>query len=157
MRKAFEEAKRNAPSLLILEEIDAVASARGPMSHDHKVEELTEILRMVESAAKNGVLVLATTNRREALDPAILRKGRFDHSVHVDYPTQEEVELALQGMLKDRPHDLPDLSAASRSLAGRPMSDAAWVVNEAARITARAKQDRITEAFLQDALNRLRT
>ena len=79
----------------------------------HKVEELTEILRMIESAAKNGIVVLAATNRPDVLDPALLRKGRFDHSVHVDYPTKEEVELALQGMLKDRPHDLLDLSNAS--------------------------------------------
>ncbi|MCK1715044.1 AAA family ATPase [Bradyrhizobium sp. 143] len=156
MRQAFEQAKRSAPSLLVLEEIDAVAPARGPMSQDHKVEELTEILRMIESAAKNGVLVLATTNRKEALDPAVLRTGRFDHSVLVDYPTKEEVKLALQGMLKDRPHDPLDLSGISLSLAGRPMSDAAWVVNESARLTARAKQDRISEAFLNEALNRLR-
>lgn len=155
MRKSFEQAKRSAPSLLVLEEIDAVASVRGPMSHDHKVEELTEILRMIESASKNGVLVLATTNRREALDPAILRKGRFDHSVHVDYPTQEEVELALRGMLKDRPHDLSDLSTPSGVLAGRPMSDVAWVVNEAARLTARAKRDMIEEADFSEALGRL--
>jgi ATP-dependent Zn protease len=157
MREAFEQAKRSAPSLLILEEIDAVAPARGPMSHDHKIEELTEILRMIESSAKNGVLVLATTNRKEALDPAVLRTGRFDHSVLVDYPTEEEVELALQGMLKDRPHDPLDLSGTCRSLAGRPMSDAAWVVNEAARLTARAKQDSISEGSLREALSRLRT
>lgn len=157
MRQAFEQAKRSAPSLLVLEEIDAVASARGPMSQDHKVEELTEILRMIEAAAKNGVLVLATTNRKEALDPAVLRTGRFDHSVLVDYPTKEEVELALQGMLKDRPHDPLDLSGASRALAGHPMSDTAWVVNEAARLTARAKHDRISGVFLKEALNRLRS
>jgi hypothetical protein len=157
MRQAFEQAKRSAPSLLVLEEIDAVASARGPMSQDHKVEELTEILRMIEAAARNGVLVLATTNRKEALDPAVLRTGRFDHSVLVDYPTKEEVELALQGMLKDRPHDPLDLSGASRALAGHPMSDTAWVVNEAARLTARAKQDRISGVFLKEALNRLRS
>ncbi|MGX1007063.1 cell division protease FtsH [Bradyrhizobium japonicum] len=155
MRQAFEQAKRSAPSLLVLEEIDAVASARGPMSQDHKVEELTEILRMIESAAKNGVLVLATTNRKEALDPAVLRTGRFDHSVLVDYPTKEEVELALQGMLKERPHDPLDLSETSRALAGRPMSDAAWVVNEAARLTARARQDKISETSLHGALRRL--
>jgi cell division protease FtsH len=155
MRKAFEQAKQSAPSLLVLEEIDAVAPARGPMSHDHKVEELTEILRMIESASKNGVLVLATTNRREALDPAILRKGRFDHSVHVDYPTREEVELALRGMLKDRPHNLTVLTEPSEALAGRPMSDVAWVLNEAARLTARAKRDLIEEADLQQALHRL--
>ncbi|MET4524059.1 AAA family ATPase [Bradyrhizobium sp. JR18.2] len=155
MRQAFEQAKRSAPSLLVLEEIDAVAPARGPMSQDHKVEELTEILRMIESAAKNGVLVLATTNRKEALDPAVLRKGRFDHSVLVDYPTKEEVELALQGMLKDRPHHPLDLSETSRSLAGRPMSDAAWVINEAARLTARSKRDTIEERDLDEALSRL--
>ncbi|MCS3498280.1 hypothetical protein M2189_002762 [Bradyrhizobium japonicum] len=157
MRQAFEQAKRSAPSLLVLEEIDAVASARGPMSQDHKVEELTEILRMIEAAAKNGVLVLATTNRKEALDPAVLRTGRFDHSVLVDYPTKEEVELALQGMLKDRPHDPLDLSGASGALAGHPMSDTAWVVNEAARLAARAKHDRISGVFLKEALNRLRS
>jgi ATP-dependent Zn protease len=82
-----------------------------------------------------------------------LRKGRFDHSVHVDYSTQEEVELALQGMLKDRPHDSLDLSETSRLLADRPMSDAAWVVNEAARLTARAQQE--SEEFLHGALRRL--
>lgn len=157
MRKAFEQAKRSSPSLLILEEIDAVAPARGPMSHDHKVEELTEILRMIESASKNGVLVLATTNRREALDPAILRKGRFDHAVHVDYPTKEEVELALRGMLKDRPHKLEDISNLSDTLAGRPMSDTAWIVNEAARLAARAKKDMIEESDLSEALARLKT
>jgi hypothetical protein len=155
MRQAFEQAKRSAPSLLILEEIDAVASARGPMSQDHKVEELTEILKMIESAAKNGVLVLATTNRRDALDPAVLRKGRFDHSVLVDYPTEVEVELALQGMLKDRPHDILDLCTPARLLAGRPMSDAAWVVNEAARLTARAKGDRIGASEFAQATDRL--
>jgi ATP-dependent Zn protease len=106
-------------------------------------------------AAKNGVLVLATTNRKEALDPAVLRTGRFDHSVLVDYPTGEEVELALHGMLKDRPHDPLVLGEISQALAGRPMSDTAWVVNEAARLTARAKQDRITSHALQQALGRL--
>jgi hypothetical protein len=82
MRKAFEQAKRGAPSLLVLEEIDAIAPSRGLMSHDHKVEELTETQNDGRSAARNGILVLATTNRRE--DLALLRKGRFDHSVHVD-------------------------------------------------------------------------
>jgi ATP-dependent Zn protease len=60
-------------------------------------------------------------------------------------------------MLKDRPHDLLDLSKASRFLAGRPMSDTAWVVNEAARLTARSKEDRISEKNLDDALSRLQT
>jgi cell division protease FtsH len=75
--------------------------------------------------------------------------------VLVGYPTQEEVELALRGMLKDRPHDLGDLSTPSEVLAGRPMSDVARVVNEADRLTARAKRDMIEEADLSEALGRL--
>ena len=86
-----------------------------------------------------------------------MRWTRGEISRAKGYFTKKEGELALQGMLKDRPHDPLDLSATSLSLAGRPMSDAAWVVDEAARLTARAKQDKITGTSLQEALSRLRT
>ena len=113
------------------------------MTHDHKVEEVNEILRLIEGAAKNNILVIATTNRREALDPALLRKGRFDHTIEVGYPTAEEVSAALTAMLKDRPHHIHNFDQIASGLAGRPMSDSAWVVNEAARIAARAKKMRL--------------
>jgi Cdc6-like AAA superfamily ATPase len=157
LRQKFDAAKRNAPALVVLEEIDAIASSRGPMTHDHKVEETNEILRLIESAAKNNVLVIATTNRREALDPALLRKGRFDHAIDVGYPTSEEVCAALSAMLKDRPHrNLQNLDLVASGLAGRPMSDSAWVVNEAARLAARAKKDAIDEIDIFSALKRLK-
>ena len=73
-------------SLIVLEEVDALAPARGPLTHDHKVEEIVELLRMVESASESGVLFIATTNRKQALDPALLRRGRFDHAIEVGYP-----------------------------------------------------------------------
>jgi cell division protease FtsH len=157
LRQRFDEAKRNAPALVVLEVIDAVASSRGPMMHDHKVEEVNEILRLVEGAAKNNILVIATTNRREALDPALLRKGRFDHAIEVGYPTAEEVCAALSAMLKDRPHhNIQSLDQIASGLAGRPMSDSAWVVNDAARLAARGKTDAIDEIDLFSELRRLK-
>jgi hypothetical protein len=157
LRRLFEEAKRKAPSLILLEEIDAVASTRGPMSHDHKVEEVSELLRLVEATSANDILVVATTNRREALDPAILRKGRFDHAIEVGYPTHEEVCGALRAMLDERPHvQTSNLYQLATKLAGRPMSDVAWTVNEAARLAARAKKDAIDEIDLFSAVKRLR-
>jgi cell division protease FtsH len=157
LRRKFDEAKRMAPALVVLEEIDAIAPARGPMSHDHKVEEVAELLRLVETAAKNGVLVIATTNRKDALDPAILRKGRFDHAIEVGYPTAVEVRAALDGMLADRPHkDVGNLDSLSAELAGRPMSDLAWIVNDAARAAARAKRDAIEGIDLSAAFDRLK-
>jgi ATP-dependent Zn protease len=157
LRKTFDEAKRKAPALIVLEEIDALAASRSPMTQDHKVEEVTELLRLVESASKNGILVVATTNRKDALDPAILRKGRFDHAIEVDYPTAEEVFATLDSMLNDRPHkEIQNLNQLSIKLAGRPMSDVAWVMNEAARLAARGKKDAIDETDLFAALGRLK-
>jgi cell division protease FtsH len=158
LRKVFAEAKSKAPSLILLEEIDAVASARGAMSHDYKVEEVTELLRLLETASANDILVIATTNRREALDPAFLRRGRFDHVIEVGYPTDEEVHGALITMLGERPHvEISNLRKLATSLAGRPMSDIGWTVNEAARLAARAKKDAIDEIDLFSALKRLKT
>jgi cell division protease FtsH len=126
------------------------------MTHDYKVEEVTELLRLVETASENGILVLATTNRRDALDIAMLRKGRFDHAVEIGYPTAEEVLSALESLVNDRPHqDLPNLNQLAVKLAGRPMSDIAWVINEASRLAARAKKAAIDEIDLFSALKRL--
>jgi cell division protease FtsH len=155
LRKAFEEAKRSSPSLIVLEEVDAVAPARGPMTHDHKVEEVVELLRMVESASQNGVLFIATTNRKHALDPALLRRGRFDHAIEVGYPSTDEVRAALREILSGRPQKNVELDSLSEKLAGRPMSDIAWVVNDAARAAARAKRDAIEQEDLSEAVQRL--
>jgi cell division protease FtsH len=155
LRKAFEEAKRKSPSLIVLEEVDALAPARGPLTHDHKVEEVVELLRMVESASESGVLFIATTNRKQALDPALLRRGRFDHAIEVGYPSAEEVRAALVEILSERPHTTIEFGSLSTRLAGRPMSDVAWVVNDAAREAARAKKDAIDQEDLLAAAQRL--
>jgi len=157
LKKAFDEAKRSAPALIVLEEIDALATSRGPMMHDHKVEEVAELLRLVETAGENKILVIATTNRVEALDPAIRRKGRFDHAIEVGYPTEPEVRAAIDSLLNERPHKhINKLDRVARSLAGRPMSDVAWVVNESARLAARAKKTAIEEDDVLTALKSLK-
>src|SRR5262249_17422473 len=127
LKRIFDAAKREAPALVVIEELDALAVSRGPMTHDHKVEEVADLLRLVESAADNNILVLATTNRPEALDPAMRRKGRFDHAMQVGYPTASEVRSALDAMIAERPHgQFSRLDEVAASLAGRPMSDIAW-------------------------------
>jgi ATP-dependent 26S proteasome regulatory subunit len=156
LKKMFDEAKSKAPSIIVLEEVDAIGAKRGPMTQDYKVEELGDLLRVVETGSANGILVVATTNRREALDPALIRKGRFDHVIEVGYPTEEEVYSALTAMLDERPHGkILYLREFAKLVAGRPLSDVAWTVNEAARLAARANKAAIDELDLFSAVKRL--
>jgi cell division protease FtsH len=157
LRNVFLEAKQHAPALVVLEELDAFAPARGPMTPEHKSEEITTLLKLIERASDDGILVIATTNRKEALDQAIVRAGRFDHEIEVGYPNFDEVYAALEAMLNDRPHsELPNLEQLALALVNRPLGDMAWVVNEAARRAARAKKDVIDEIDLFSVLNGLR-
>src|SRR5262249_52964596 len=134
-----------------------LATSRGPNTQSYKTEEITELLRLVETASENNILVIGTTNRRDSLDPAFLRKGRFDHEEEVSYPDRDEVRHALDSMLRDRPHgELPNLDRLAGSLGKRPMSDISWVVNEAARLAVRAKKTSIDEIDLFSALSSLR-
>lgn len=153
----FRQAAEKAPSIIVLDEVDAVAGARGIGSHDHKIEEISELLKLVESAAGNGVTIVATTNRKEAIDPAFLRKGRFDHAIEVGYPLEEEIRASLESLISDRPH-VPGLSlgSAAHRLAGRPMSDISWIVNEAARIAVKSSKEAIDDICLFAAIAKLR-
>jgi cell division protease FtsH len=158
LRTIFNEAKRKAPSIIVLEEVDALAGSRAGAhaGQSYKVEEVTELLRLVESASDNNILVIATTNRRDSLDAAILRKGRFDHAIEVGYPSREEARAAVEAMLRDRPHrETPNLGRLAEKLANRPMSDIGWVIDEAARLAARGKKDAIDEIDLFSALEAL--
>lgn len=156
IRGIFEKAAQSAPSLVLMEEIDAFASGRGDLGQSHKAEEVAELLRAIESASESGVLVLATSNRPAALDSAIVRRGRFDHVVHADFPTQGEVLAALEALLRERPSagGLP-LDNLAALLAGRPLSDVAWVVNEAARRAVRANRNEIDEPSLRASIESL--
>jgi cell division protease FtsH len=152
----FRKAAEKAPSIVVIDELDALASRRETGSQDHKVEEVSELLKLVEAAAANGVTVVATTNRKEAIDGAFLRKGRFDHVFEVGYPSNEEVVAVLATLVSERPH-VPGLglTTAAQRLAGRPMSDVAWAVNEAARLAVKSSKDAVDDICLFGAIAKL--
>ena len=157
LNAVFRQAAKKAPSIVIIDEVDALAGARRISSQDYKVEEISELLKLVEAAASSGITLVATTNRKEAIDEALLRKGRFDHVFEVNYPGVEEVLAVLQSLISERPH-VPGLglATASEQLACRPMSDSAWVVNEAARIAVKSSKDAIDDICLFSAISKLK-
>jgi hypothetical protein len=154
--EAFSKAAAAAPAIVLFEEIDALGGDRAG-SASYRVEEVTQLLRGIESAAARGVLVLATTNRLAEIDPALRRRGRFDLVIEVQPPDAAAAEAALRAALEGRPLDpAADLAQLARGLAGRPFSDLAWLVNEAARRAARASKERIDAIDLAGAARALR-
>ena len=99
------------------------------------------------------MLIVAMTNRMEMIDPAILRRGRFDHVVKVDMASEKEVRALLVKLLETLPCD-EDVDAASlaKSLSGRPLSDVAFAIREGARLAARAGKDRLGQEQLLEAM-----
>jgi SpoVK/Ycf46/Vps4 family AAA+-type ATPase len=152
----FEKAMQNAPSVLVIDEMEAFLADRetgGGGSH-HRVEEVAEFLRRIPEAAKNEVLVIAMTNRVEMIDSAIMRRGRFDHVIAVGYPDEMEVSALLAKLLLTLPKDQTvDPAPLAKALAGRPLSDIAFVVREGARLCARAGSDVLSQGFLLSAVD----
>lgn len=153
--EVFNKAMENAPSVLVIDEMEAFLADResgGGGSH-HRVEEVAEFLRRIPEAAKNEVLIVAMTNRIEMIDQAIMRRGRFDHVIKVDYASSDEVHALLEKLLEALPKDSTvEASPLSKKLAGRPLSDVAFVVREGARLAARAGKNKIGQEFLLAAL-----
>lgn len=151
----FDKAMQNAPSVLVIDEMEAFLADResgGGGSH-HRVEEVAEFLRRIPEAAKNEVLIVAMTNRVEMIDSAIMRRGRFDHVIKVDYANADEVLALLDKLLATLPKDKTvDAKPLSKKLAGRPLSDVAYVVREGARLAARVGEDKLRQEFLLAAL-----
>jgi len=151
----FDKAMQNAPSVLVIDEMEEFLADResgGGGSHP-RVEEVAEFLRRIPEAAKNEVLIVAMTNRVEMIDPAIMRRGRFDHVIKVDYASANEVLALLNKLLATLPTDSNvDAAPLAKKLAGRPLSDVAFVVREGARLAARAGEDKLGQGFLLAAL-----
>ncbi len=154
--QVFEKAMENAPSVLVIDEMEAFLADRemGAGSSHHRVEEVAEFLRRIPEAVKNEVLIIAMTNRMDMIDPAIQRRGRFDHVIHVDFASEVEVLSLLDQLLASLPKE-PDVDPKplAKELAGRPLSDVNFVVREGARLAARAGKDRLDQANLLLALH----
>jgi hypothetical protein len=151
----FQAAADSAPSMLVIDEMEAFLAERSSSGNygQHRVEEIAEFLRRIPEAAANEVLIVAMTNRPDMIDPAILRRGRFDHVIEVGPAVEEEIEALLTALLARLPTEGDvDPAALARRLTGRPLSDVAFVVQEGARLAARAGRDRIGQANLVEAL-----
>ena len=156
LKRVFDDAAAKPPALILMDEVDALTGHRAVGMHDHKAEEVAEMLKLLETAGSKGVLVVGTTNRLDAIDPAMLRKGRFDHTIEVGSPNAVEIRSALEAMLQGRPTaPALDLNRVSGLLDGRPMSDVAWIVDDAARIAVKNGKPVIDDECLSIATDRL--
>ena len=151
--EVFDKAIQNAPSVLVIDEMEAFLADREMGSGHHRVEEVAEFLRRIPEAAKSDVLIVAMTNRIEMIDPAILRRGRFDHVIKVDFASEVEVLSLLEKLLSTLPKDdSVDPRPFAREMAGRPLSDVTFVVREGARLAARAGRDQMNQESLLAAM-----
>lgn len=153
--QVFEQAKANSPSVLVIDEMEAFLADRGngAGSGHHRVEEVAEFLRRIPEAIRDEVLIVAMTNRIEMIDPAILRRGRFDHIITVDYANEQEVRGLINHLLQSLPTaDDVDSELIAKELAGRPLSDVTFVIREGARLAAKAGRSSLDQASLLKAL-----
>ena len=156
IRDMFSEAKKNAPCIIFIDEIDAVARQRGSGlggGHDEREQTLNQMLVEMDGFGTNsGIIVMAATNRLDILDPAILRPGRFDRKIAVGRPdVKGRLEILKVHASKKPMADDVDLEAVARTSAGFTGADLENILNEAAISAATKKQEFITNRDLQDA------
>jgi cell division protease FtsH len=149
VRQLFELAKKNAPSILFIDELDSVGRTRGTGlggGHDEREQTLNQILAEMDGFAEHeAVIVLAATNRPDVLDPALLRPGRFDRHVVLDLPDRKDREAILLVHTRKVPLDPSvDLARVASGTSGFSGADLRNLVNEAALLAARERRDAVT-------------
>lgn len=156
VRDLFDQAKKHTPSIIFIDEIDAVGRQRGTGlggGHDEREQTLNQLLVEMDGFTDNqGVIVIAATNRRDILDPALLRPGRFDRQITVGYPDIKGREAILRVHTKNKKL-APDISLATiaKGTAGFTGADLANLVNEAALLAARNNRKAITQLDIEEA------
>ncbi len=160
VRDLFEQAKKIAPAIIFIDEIDAVGRKRGSGlggGHDEKEQTLNQLLVEMDGFARTeGVIVLAATNRPDILDPALLRPGRFDRQIHVGRPDVKGREEILKVHAKDKRLDASvNLKTVARSTAGFTGADLSNLLNEAAIMAARDDRPVLTMEDLNEALMKI--
>ncbi|WP_072680071.1 ATP-dependent zinc metalloprotease FtsH [Arcobacter sp. LA11] len=161
VRDLFEQAKKVAPAIIFIDEIDAIGKSRasgGPMGgNDEREQTLNQLLAEMDgfSTEHAPVIVLAATNRPEVLDPALLRPGRFDRQVLVDKPDfegrKEILNVHIKNVVLGKDVDLVEVARMTAGLAG---ADLANIINEAALLAGRAKKDEVTYEDFKEAVER---
>ncbi|MFJ2827123.1 ATP-dependent zinc metalloprotease FtsH [Streptomyces sp. NPDC087263] len=161
VRELFGEARKVAPSIIFIDEIDTIGRARaggsGMGGHDEREQTLNQILTEMDGfSGSEGVIVIAATNRADILDPALTRPGRFDRVVNVSPPDRGGREAILEIHTRGIPlaPDV-DLAQVARSTPGMTGADLANLANEAALLAVKRKQDQVTRADLSEALEKV--
>ncbi len=160
VRDLFENAKRNSPCIVFIDEIDAVGRHRGAGlggGHDEREQTLNQLLVEMDGFEQNsGVIIIAATNRPDVLDPALLRPGRFDRQVVVDRPDVK----GREGIFKVHTRDIPlgddvDIEVLARGTPGLSGADIANIVNESALLAARRNSDKVTMYDFEHAKDKI--
>ena len=160
VRDLFENAKKNSPCIVFVDEIDAVGRQRGAGlggGHDEREQTLNQLLVEMDGFAVNeGIILLAATNRPDILDPALLRPGRFDRQITVNYPDVKGRAEILQVHVRNKPlAESVDLKVMARRTPGFTGADLENLVNEAALLSARRDKKNIGMQEMEDAVDRV--
>ncbi len=160
VRDLFAKAKKNAPCIIFVDEIDAVGRRRGSGmggGHDEREQTLNQILVEMDGFEQGvNVIVLAATNRADVLDPALLRPGRFDRRVNIDLPDRKDREAILKVHFEKKPlAKNVDLDSLAAKAAGSSGADLANIANESAIIAARNSHNEITQHDVTEAFERV--
>ncbi len=160
VRDLFANAKKNAPSIIFIDEIDAIGRARsfGIMpSHDEREQTLNQILVEMDGfSPTEQVVVIAATNRGDLLDPALLRPGRFDRRIVVDYPDLEGRKAIIKIHAKGKPFENINWDRVAKRTVGFSGADLENMLNEAAILAARNGQSKITENDIEEAATKVK-
>ncbi|HEU5155524.1 MAG TPA: ATP-dependent zinc metalloprotease FtsH, partial [Streptosporangiaceae bacterium] len=160
VRDLFDEARKRAPSIVFIDEIDAIGGLRGgpvPGGHEEREQTLNQLLAEMDGFDQStGIVVLAATNRPDILDPALLRPGRFDRQVVIDRPDLEGRKGILRVHARGKPFTPDvDLDTIARRTPGFTGADLANVINEAALLTARFDRKQIDMATMEESIDRV--
>ena len=160
VRDLFDQAKKNAPCIVFIDEIDAVGRQRGAGlggGHDEREQTLNQLLVEMDGfSANEGIIILAATNRPDILDPALLRPGRFDRQITVDVPDINGRKEILKVHMKGKPlSEEVDVEVLARRTPGFTGADLANLVNEAALLAARRNKKKIGMSELEDPVERV--
>ncbi len=160
VRDLFEQAKKNAPCIVFIDEIDAVGRQRGAGvggGHDEREQTLNQLLVEMDGfAANEGIIIVAATNRPDILDPALLRPGRFDRQIVVDKPDVRGRMAILKVHTKGKPvAEDADLDVLARRTPGFTGADLSNLVNEAALLSARRNKKKIAMPELEESIERV--
>ncbi|KUG05215.1 cell division protein ftsh [hydrocarbon metagenome] len=160
VRDLFEQAKKSAPCIVFIDEIDAVGRQRGAGlggGHDEREQTLNQLLVEMDGFSTNeGIIVMASTNRPDILDPALLRPGRFDRHILIDKPDVRGREAILRVHIKDKPIDEEvDLEILAKRTPGFTGADLANMVNEAALLAARRGKTKIFMEEMEESIERV--